>query len=203
MGVVEQKRPFGEGCAPVMLIHLGIDVAIDHHDVFPAIVVVVDKAVAPADKRNGHFCDPCLVGDFGKAAFPIVVVERLVVVGEIGDQQVDQAVVHVVAYGQAHGCDLAALVVQRKAGDIALIFKRAVALINVEVVGLGVVGHQQIDFAVVIYIHKDRSESVVGVLVGDAGFLANVCKGSVAIVVEEMIRLALQTVRAAHYGRSV
>ena len=114
-----------------------------------------------------------------------------------------QAVVHVVAHRQAHGGDLAAILVQREAGDVALIFEGAVALVDVEIVGLGVVGHQQVGLAVVVHVDKDGGEAVVSAGIGDAGFHADVGKGAVAVVVEEVVGLALQSARAAHHGNAV
>ena len=51
--------------------------AVDHHDVFPAVVVDIEKAVAPADERDGRLRDAGLVGDIGKAGFAVIVVQRL------------------------------------------------------------------------------------------------------------------------------
>jgi len=84
-----------------VLVDLGIDVAVDHHEVFPAVVVEVEEAHAPADEGNRYLRDAGLIADFGKACIAVISIERLVVVGEIGDKQVDEAVVEVVACGEA------------------------------------------------------------------------------------------------------
>jgi len=48
--IAKQQGPLGKGGSPVVLVHLGIHVAIDHEQIEPAVVVEVDKAVAPATK---------------------------------------------------------------------------------------------------------------------------------------------------------
>src|ERR1035441_1436115 len=39
--VVKEQRAFGEGRAPIVLVHLRVDVAVDHEEIEPAVVVVV------------------------------------------------------------------------------------------------------------------------------------------------------------------
>ena len=68
-----------------MLVHLGIDVAVDLKQIEPAIVVVVEEAVAPAHKGNRSLRDARLVAHVGKAGVAVVVEEHLVVVAEVGD----------------------------------------------------------------------------------------------------------------------
>ena len=74
----------------------------------------------------------------------------------------------VVADGDAHGRGFAAILVQRVAGGVAVVFEGAVAFVDVEVVGRGVVGDQQVDFAVVVQVDEDGGEAVVAVGVADA-----------------------------------
>jgi hypothetical protein len=159
-----------------VLVHLRVDVAVDHEEVEPAVVVVVEKAVAPADKGNGGLGDSGLVADVGKARVAVVVVEHLIVVAKVGDEKIEQAVVLVVARGNAHGGDLAAVLVQREARRVALVVEGAVALVDVEKVGLGVVAHQQVGLAVAVERGKDGGEAVVVFLVFDAGLHGRVGK---------------------------
>ncbi len=87
---------------------------------------------------------PAFVAHVGKAGVTVVVVEHLVVVAEVGDEEVDQAVVLVVAGGNAHGSDLASVCVQRETRQVAVVLKGSVALIDVEKVRLRVVAHHQV-----------------------------------------------------------
>jgi hypothetical protein len=73
-----------------MLVRLRIDVPVGHQQVLPAVVVVVDERVAPTEKGNRNLGDAQLVADVGQVAVALVAVERLVVVGEGGVEDVGQ-----------------------------------------------------------------------------------------------------------------
>ena len=79
-------------------------------------------------------------------------------------------------------------------------FECSVALVEVHVVGGGVVADEEVDFAIVVNVDKDRAEAVVAGLVGHAGFLADIGKGAVAVVMKEMVGLALEAARATCDG---
>ena len=85
-----------------MLVHLGIHMPVHHEQVKPTVVVVVDEAVAPAHKGNGDLRDPRSVAHVGKAGVPIVVIEHLVVVAEVGHEKIHQPIVFVIPRGNAH-----------------------------------------------------------------------------------------------------
>ena len=97
-----------------------------------------------------------LVAHVGKVVVAIVVEQDLVVVAEVGDEKVDQAVVLVVARGDAHGGDLAPVFIQREARDVAVVLEGAVAFVDIEIVGLGVVADDQVGLAVAVDGDKDR-----------------------------------------------
>lgn len=86
--------------------------AIDFEEVLPSVVVVVEEGGAPAEEGDGHFSDVGVVAYVGKVGVAIVAVEGLVVVGECGVEDVEEAVVAVVSDGDSHGCGLAALFVE-------------------------------------------------------------------------------------------
>src|ERR1017187_542512 len=50
VGVVEEERALSVCGSPIMVVNLRIDVAVHHHCVLPAVVIVVDKAVSPTYK---------------------------------------------------------------------------------------------------------------------------------------------------------
>ena len=70
------------------------------------------------------------------------------------------AVVVVVADGHAHVRLLAAIAVERSAGRVADVLEAAVAEIAIHVVGPGVVGHEQIEPAVVVHIEPGDAEAI-------------------------------------------
>ena len=112
-------------------------------------------------------------------------------------KKIDQAIVFVVAGGDAHGGDLAAILVEREAGDVAVVFEGAVAFVDVEEVGFGVVADHEVGFAVGIDGDEEDGEAVELVLVFDAGLDGDVGEVAVAVVVEEMVGLAGKAARAA------
>ena len=184
MRVSIKQGPLSKGGAPVVLVHLGIDVAVDHHQVFPAVVVEVKKTNTPSDKRNSHLRNARLVADFSKAGVPVIPIQSLVVVGEIGHRQIHEAVVQVVANRQTHGGYLPALAIERETGDITLIIECAVALVDVKIVGLRVIGDKQVHLAVVVCIDKNGSESVVCAGVRYTRLDAHIRERAISIVLE-------------------
>ena len=133
---MEQQRPLGKGSAPVVLVHLRIDVAVDHEQVEPAVIVVIQKTVAPADKRYGGLRYAGLVADIGEAGIAVVMEQHFVVIAEVGHKKVHQSVVLVIASGNPHGRNFASVLVESEARDVTLIVEGAVAFIDVEIVGL-------------------------------------------------------------------
>ncbi len=195
--VAKQKRPLLPGGSPGVLIRLRIDVAIGDQDVLPAIVVVIEKGVAESEERNGSLAETDVVAEIGEVGVAVVVVERVVGIAEGGVVNIELACVLIVADGEPHGSRLQAGLIERKSRRITVIFKRAVALVDVEIVGCGVVGHKQVQLAIVIDVGEHRAQPVIAGLVGHSGLHAYVGEGAVAVVVEEMIAFAGQAAGTA------
>src|SRR3984957_18053606 len=174
--------------------------AIDGEQVFPAIVIVVDKLCAPGQKRVSDLGDTHFRADLPVISGAFVAVERLVIVGERPRIEVDQAVVAVIAYRQPHRGRLPSILIQRKTGEHADIFKSPVSLIDIEIVWGRIVGDEQVYPPVVIHIDECRREAVGDVFVGHAGFLTDVRERTISVVMKKMIGLALQASRSAHYA---
>ena len=196
---MKQQRPLREGCAPVVLVYLGIYVPVRFEQVEPSVVVVVEEPVAPTHKGNRRLRHPGLVAHIGKACIAVVVVQHLVVVAEVRHVEIDQSVVLVVACGNPHRRDLAAILVQRKSRHVALIVECSVTLIDVEEVGLRVVAHHEVWLAVVVDVHKDRGEAEVFVLVLDACFHRHIGKRTVSVRcgTDDRARPAVRVVRSS------
>ena len=167
--VVKQQRTLGKRRSPVMLVHLGVDVAIDHKQVQPAIVVVVEETVTPAHERNCRLRNSDVVTHIGKARRAVVVKKHLVVVPKVRHEEIDQAIVLVIAGCDTHRRDFAPVLIQTKTGDIALIVKSPIALVDVK---------------------KDCGETEILVLVFYAGLYGYIGKRPIAVVVEQMVCLA-------------
>src|ERR1019366_1625700 len=182
-----------------MLVYLWIDVAVDHEQVEPAIVIEIDEAVAPSDKRNRCLCNAYLIADVGETGVPVVVIHHLVIVAKVGYEKINQPVVFIVAGRNSHRGNFAPILVQRETGDVALIVKRAISFIDVKKVWLGVVSHHQVRFAVAIDVNKNDGKAEVGILVFNTRLHRDVGKFSFAVVVKQVIRLARQSARSAIY----
>ena len=73
----------------------------------------------------------------------------------------NKTIVQIIANSHAHRRHFMSILVQPEARSVARIFKGPVAAIEVEIAQRGVVGHQQVDFAVVVHIDKNRREAIV------------------------------------------
>ena len=114
---------------------------------------------------------PAMTRDVGEVEVAVVAIEGGVLFAEVGDGEADAAVVDVVAEGNAHVGLLEAVFAD---GDAALegdVLEVAVAIVVIEVVGLAIVGDEEVELAVVVEVGPDggEAEEVVGVV--DAGWL--------------------------------
>ncbi len=126
----------------------------------------------------------------------------MVIVREVGDVQSDAAIVAIVRNRHSHGCLLAPIFIERKAGGIARIFEGAVALVDVHVVRRRVIRNQQIRFAIAIDVHECSRKAVIRIGIRNSRFVAHIGKRTVTVVMEEMVSLALQPAWAAHHRRA-
>ena len=139
--------------------------AVRDKQIDPAVVVVIEKLRAPADVRQTHRRDLRGVRKIGERVFAVVMIKRVVFVGEVGDEDVELAVVIVVAGGHAHAALLAAVFIDRGARSEPDLFKRAVAFVAVMKIRRRVVGDEDIDQAVVVEVAGEHAEAVITVRV--------------------------------------
>ena len=198
--VPEEQHPLPVGGVPVELVGDRVDVAVGDDEVEPAVVVVIGEGGPPAEERDARTGDARRIADVREEALAVVVVEDVVVVGEVRDVEVVAPVVVVVADGHAHVGLLAPRLVQGRARGVADVLERAVAAVAVEVVRRGVVGHEEIEPAVVVEVEEGDAEAVEAGGVGHARPRAHVGERAAAVVAEEVVALALQAARSAHHG---
>src|SRR5882757_8275320 len=127
-----------------MIFDLLIDMTAGNEDVLPPVIVVVDETVAPAKKWNRIFGDAGLIACVTEIQIAVVPIQHLVVIGKIGVQYVEAPVISIVAYSDAHGRCLAAIMVDRITGLEAEILECTVTLVAVEIVWSRVICHQQL-----------------------------------------------------------
>src|SRR6266571_2917937 len=137
--IPEKQRTLRPGRSPILLVYAGIDVAIGRENIEQTVVVVVEESSSPAQKGKSDGGYSRASGNIGKIAIAVVTIQSIVVVGKIGDIEIDFSVAVVVAHGDTHGCLLAPFVIQGEPGNITNVLERAVVLVAVEVLGDGVV----------------------------------------------------------------
>src|ERR1035441_2592151 len=76
--VMKQQRSLRKRCTPVMLIHLRIHGTAHKHQVFPSIIVVIEKLSAPAQKWISAFGDTHLRSDIDEVPISVIAIERLI-----------------------------------------------------------------------------------------------------------------------------
>ena len=186
----------GVGRIDVRAVHFGIDVAVGDEDVEPAVVVHVEEADAPAEVA-GVDAEAGEVGVVVEVAAAEVQIEGVGVAGEVGLDDVEEAVAVEVSDGNAHaGLGLAV----GRVGDAGLdgdVFEGAVLLVLVEGGGGGVVGDVDVGPAIVVEVGDADAEAIGADGVEDARFFGDVGEGAVAIVVVEDVFTTLQAGWAA------
>ena len=99
----------------------------------------------------------------------VVVVPDVVLIIEVGYEQIELAVVIVVSQGYAHGSLLAAAIVDCRSRDESDFLEGTIAVVMIKKVGSGVIGNKNIDLAILIKITADNSEAIIAVVISHAG----------------------------------
>ena len=121
------------------------------------------------------------------------------VVGEVGLENVEPAVAVVVGHGHAHAGLLVAIFAVGATRDDGNIGERSVVIVVEQDAGLRVHRHINIRPAIVIEIIGDRGNRIARAGLENAGFLRDIGKRSVAVVVIKNVGVAGQSARAAHH----
>ena len=137
-----------------------VDVPVGHEAVGPAVVVEVGQRAAPADPRHGVGRQAEERRDVEEDPLAQVLVERVVLVGEIGDEQLGQAVAIDVLGVHPHPRLRLAVDVVGGARELGDVVERAVAPVEEQEVGVHVVGDVDVDQAVVVDVGRHHAEAV-------------------------------------------
>src|SRR5580765_7894637 len=101
--------------------------AVGYEQVDPPIVIIIEEFRSPADVGQAYRRDLSRIRNIGERVLSVVPVERVVIVVEICDKQVQLLVMIVVPYSHAHASLLAAVLVSGSARCEANLLERAVA----------------------------------------------------------------------------
>ena len=177
-------------------VGLRVGVAIGHEKIAVAVVVVVEKARTPRDQFGRCSPDPRNKRHIRKKAVALIPVQRVVLVGEIGDEKVKPTVVVVIAPSGPHAPLRHPFPAVRHPGHERLLGEAAVSAIAKKQVGRGVVGHEQVGPPVVVVVAEQRTHAVE-CLALQAGLFSVLRKGAVAVVAVKHIRSRQQPHRPA------
>ena len=170
-------------------VDLGVDMAVGHKDVEPAVVVHVEEADAPAEEA-GVDAEAAGIGAVFEDGVAEIGVEGIGVAGEIRFYDIEIAVAVVIADGNTHACLRFGFGGERGAVLDGDVLEGAVMLVEIKRGGGGIVGHIDVGPAVVIEIGGGDAEAVGANGVPHACFLADVGEGAIAVVVIEEISSA-------------
>src|SRR5436190_5779125 len=138
-----------------MLINLRVDVTIGDENVFPAVVVEVEKLYAKGEMRNADWPKVRRAGKVSKLAVVIVVVKVVAVVGKIRFNDVGPAVVVIIRRVNAHASLLFAVGAVGGAGLGTNFRESALAVVVVKHARGGIVGDVKIEAAVAVVVEPD------------------------------------------------
>ena len=154
------------------------DPAVHDVEIEPAVIVIVEKFSAPTPSG---VIGPGLARDIGEGKIAVVVPEEIalahVVVGDVGNVDVEQAIVIVVAPIGVHsflGVD--------SDGLLRCIGKCPVAVIDKEAVSAKIAGHVEVVVAVIVGIGVSEIERPAAQM--DANLVGNLGEGAVPVIVK-------------------
>src|SRR5260370_17305237 len=99
--------------------------SVGHEEVEQSVVIEVEKACAPAEKRNRKCGDSSAKADVSEGRVPFIPVQRVVVVGEIRDVKINFTVAIVIAHRDSHGGLLTTTVLHHQSPNVTELFNSA------------------------------------------------------------------------------
>jgi hypothetical protein len=121
--------------AQILTVDVGIHVAVCDEQIEEAVVVHVHEAHAPSHERGAAPRDASHVADVGEEPTAAVLIQCVVVVREVGDDQIEMPVIVVVRRIDAHSCLRAAVAAEGHAGFEALFGERTITIVVKEQIG--------------------------------------------------------------------
>ena len=157
--------------------------AVGGEQVEVAVVVVVEELGAKAEGPVRGIGQPQALGGDGELALAVVAVEGIGFKGEVGDEEVEIAIVVVVAKIDAHARVGVPVLVVASAGNQAD-FGEGAVLVGVEEVHGAVVSHVDVGVAVAVVVGQRDAQPLA--LECDAGLFGDVGEGVAVVAVEEV-----------------
>ena len=164
-----------------------LDASVHLREVEVAVVVVVEERGAETGEVETRGAEADGRRGVLEAVGALVAEQRVGLADQMGDEEIEIAVVVDVAGDHAHPRLGQPVQVVGRTQHHRVVDERAVALVDPEVVGIGVVGDVDVEPAVVVEVGGHDAET--GVLdAGDAGTAAHVLEATVSgVAVEEVV----------------
>ena len=172
-----------------------VDMAVGLRQVEAPVVVGIERGEPEAEHEPGRRGERGRGRSVAEPTLAVIVIERGRFAQVVGDGQVEPAVAVEVSTGHAHARQIATVGAGRQARLLSLLGEPEAALVAEEKVGCRVVGHEQVDLAVVIEVGRDNPQAA-SLAVDDARLLGHVEKPA-AVVAKDMIRERRQQSRVA------
>src|SRR5258707_208932 len=182
--IAEDVRRHGVFHVGLDALDVAVNVSVGDEDVGPPVEIVVEEKAAETEGEQGRAADVGTRGFVDEEAFAFIVVERNHLIGKIGDEDAGRAGVIVIGGVNAHAGAGYAVFTEGDTGDDGFFGEGAVAIVAIELVGLGVVGEEKIGPAVVVVINDGDAESF-GSEIRETGFFGDVFESAVAAIVPE------------------
>src|SRR5881628_3669945 len=120
-------------------------------------------------------------------------VKSIVVVVEVSNEQVEFAVMIIVAQRDSHASLLAAVLINCRTRRKGNVLKGSVAVVVIKKVWRRIVCYIDVYQAIAVKIAGNHAQPIEPVWIRDTGLLCNVAKRTIAVVVIERIARALQS----------
>ena len=177
------------------------DVAVGEEQVEPAVEIGVEEGRAPAHANERRGRDARRARVFEVPAIDAAI-QRVAIVRERRQHQIDPQVAIVVAGVGAHARLRAPVAVDRHAGLEADAFEAAVPEVVIQEVRVRVVGDEQVDEPVVVVIGGHDAVAVGARSIGEAVPVGRLHEAAVADVFEEQVGLPGKSRRPDHDARA-
>ena len=132
-GVEIQLVRLPVGGVHVDAIHLRVDMSVGDEDILQPVVVEVEESDAPAQIAPAIADESRMMGIIDECTLAGIAIERVVVVGEVGDHDVEPAVVVEIFELDAHAGLLAAILTEGDAGLDRDVGERAVTVVAIQI----------------------------------------------------------------------
>ena len=185
---------------PIHAIDFRVNVPVYVQNVEPAVVVDIQKPAAPAEQPGiGH--EPGGLGVVLKQALAVVVVKVGQIVRKVCLENIQKSVAIVVSGRNPHARLISTVAAGGNTGFQPTFGKCAVPVVPKQETHLAVIGHVDIRPAIVVKIRNQHAKTIAGRSFPDAALLRDIGKGSISIVVKQIVSGPRQSLRARNSPR--